>query len=41
MRMMIDSYRTLGHHFAKLDPLYLSQNHDVFGEIPANSLEAA
>jgi len=31
--MMIDAYRTIGHHFAKLDPLYFPKNQDLFGKI--------
>ena len=41
MRMMIDAYRSLGHHFAKTDPLYFPQNKDLFGKLPPNSLAAS
>ena len=34
MRMMIDNFRTVGHHFAKIDPLSLNQNQNIFGRVP-------
>jgi 2-oxoglutarate dehydrogenase complex dehydrogenase (E1) component-like enzyme len=34
MRLMIDTYRTIGHQFAKIDPLELPQNKDVHGRLP-------
>ena len=39
--MMIDTYRAIGHNFAKIDPLYLPQNKDLFGRPAENSLEAS
>jgi 2-oxoglutarate dehydrogenase complex dehydrogenase (E1) component-like enzyme len=36
--MMIDTYRSIGHHFAKLDPLYFPQNKDLFGKISPESI---
>lgn len=41
MRMMIEGYRSLGHHFAKLDPLYLPQNKDLFGKLDPKCLAAS
>lgn len=40
MRLMIDTYRSIGHQFAKLDPLELPQNKQLHGRLPAHSLEA-
>jgi len=40
MRLMIDTYRTIGHQFAKIDPLDLPQNKDLHGRLPENSLSA-
>ena len=34
MRLMIDTYRTIGHQFAKIDPLDLPQNKDLHGRLP-------
>ena len=39
--MMLDYYRAIGHNFAKIDPLYLPQNKDLFGRPAENSLEAS
>jgi 2-oxoglutarate dehydrogenase complex dehydrogenase (E1) component-like enzyme len=40
MRLMIDTYRTIGHQFAKIDPLDLPQNKDLHGRLPEDSLSA-
>jgi 2-oxoglutarate dehydrogenase E1 component len=40
MRLMIDTYRTIGHQFAKIDPLDLGQNKDLHGRLPEDSLAA-
>lgn len=34
MRLMIDTYRTIGHQFAKIDPLELPQNKVLHGRLP-------
>lgn len=40
MRLMIDAYRTIGHQFAKIDPLELPQNKLLHGRLPEDSLTA-
>lgn len=40
MRLMIDTYRSIGHQFAKLDPLELPQNKQLHGRLPDHSLDA-
>ena len=39
MRLMIDSYRSIGHQFAKVDPLYLPQNKNLYGRLPEESIQ--
>jgi 2-oxoglutarate dehydrogenase complex dehydrogenase (E1) component-like enzyme len=38
---MIDTFRSIGHHFAKMDPLYLEQNMDAFGRLPQEAISPA
>ena len=38
MRLMIDTYRMIGHHFAKIDPLYLPVCKKLPGQISKDSL---
>jgi len=40
MRLMIDSYRSVGHQFAKVDPLNLSSNKNVYGRLDESVLSA-
>lgn len=41
MRLMIDTYRSVGHQFAKIDPLYLPQNKNLHGRLPDDVLKAS
>ena len=41
MRLMIDSYRAIGHRFAKLDPLDLPQNKKLNSLLPDDVLDAS
>ena len=36
--MMIDAYRSVGHHFAKIDPLYLPQHQNVHGKVSQHDI---
>jgi 2-oxoglutarate dehydrogenase complex dehydrogenase (E1) component-like enzyme len=40
MRLMIDGYRSIGHQFAKIDPLDLPQNKNLPGRLPDSYLSA-
>jgi 2-oxoglutarate dehydrogenase complex dehydrogenase (E1) component-like enzyme len=41
MRLMIDSFRALGHQLAKIDPLDLPKDKNMHGSISEDSLIAA
>jgi 2-oxoglutarate dehydrogenase complex dehydrogenase (E1) component-like enzyme len=41
MRLMIETYRSIGHQFAKIDPLDLPQNKNLFGRLPDDVLKAS
>lgn len=41
MRLMIETYRSIGHQFAKIDPLYLPQNKNLYGRLPDDALKAS
>ena len=38
---MIEGYRSFGHQFAKIDPLYLPQNKNLHGKLHEDSLKAS
>jgi 2-oxoglutarate dehydrogenase complex dehydrogenase (E1) component-like enzyme len=40
MRLMIEGYRSFGHQFAKIDPLYLPQNKNLHGKLHEDSIKA-
>lgn len=40
MRLMIDTYRSTGHRFAKIDPLYLVQSMNLFGRLDPEIIAA-
>jgi 2-oxoglutarate dehydrogenase E1 component len=41
MRLMIDTYRSIGHQFARIDPLELPRNKDLHGRLNEELLSAA
>lgn len=40
MRIMIEGYRSFGHQFAKIDPLYLPQNKNLHGKLHDDSIKS-